>query len=452
MPKNRTKSIIEHLKGGGKEDRMHWCKVTRYVLTLAAVIGAMAPSLLGGQRYRAFLPDESSMVEAPVRKPPVFTFSRQGLLIADHDRFSSIKVHGYMQTDGRLFVTNLQDQAHQTLIFRRVRPLVEGSLAHRIEFRFMPDFGEGNMVVQEAYAEWAPAAYPAFRIGKFKSPIGLEVLRSDRELTFPERSLASDFVPIRDLGVQIGGTFRQGVVEYEAGAFAGTEDGSNAKFEWDGMNETAARMFVIPFRLSNNEWIKQFGIGMAGSLGNNHAVLPTFRTIGQQTYFRYAPNVATAGAHERLAPQAYYFHGSLGLIGEYIRSDEAAELFGKRREMLNQGWQVAGSYVLTGEKNSYDGVRPSSGFDPFHPLRRAGGWEVAIRHSEAHMDKAAFPLYADPAKSAQSARETVTGLTWYINRSVKLMSHFANTSFQMAGGHKQLVSERVTMTRLQFAF
>lgn len=431
---------------------MHWYKATRYVLTLGAVVCAMAPSLLGGQRFRTLLSDENSMVEAPLARPPVFSFSQQGLLIADHDRFSSIKVHGYMQTDGRLFVTNLKDQAHQTLIFRRVRPLVEGSLAHRIEFRFMPDFGEGNTVIQESYAEWAPASYSAFRIGKFKSPIGLEVLRSDRELTFPERSLASDFAPIRDLGVQIGGSFREGAIEYAAGAFTGTEDGSNAKFEWQGLNEAAARLFLIPFRSSNNRSIKQLGLGMAGSLGNNHAVLPSFRTMGQETYFKYVSNVATVGAHERFAPQAYYFRGSLGIMGEYIRSDETAEVANKRREMSNRGWQVAGSYVLTGEANTYDGVRPASGFDPVHPLRHAGAWEFAVRHSEARMDKAAFPLYADPAKSAQSAFETVTGLTWYINRYVKLMSHFANTSFQMPAGGKPLVSERVTMTRLQFAF
>lgn len=387
-----------------------------------------------------------------MRRPPVFSISRQGLLIADHDRFASIKVHGYTQADGRLFVTNFKDQAHQSLLFRRVRPLVEGSLARRVEFRFMPDFGEGNTVIQESYAEWAPAAYSAFRIGKFKSPVGLEVLRTDRVLTFPERSLASGFAPIRDLGAQVGGFFRHGAVEYEAGAFAGTEDGSNAKFEWQGLNEAAARLFLIPFRRSNNESINQLGFGMAGSLGNNHAVLPTFKTIGQQTFFKYAPKVATVGAHERLAPQAYYFRGPLGIMGEYIRSDETAELLDKRREMSNRGWQIAGSYVLTGENNSYDGVRPARGFDPLHPLQHAGAWEIAIRHSEARMDKAAFPLYADPTQSAQTAFETVIGTTWYINRYVKLMSHFANTSFQMSGGHRPLVAERVTMTRLQFAF
>lgn len=431
---------------------MQWYKVTRYVLTLGTVICAMAPSLLGGQRFRTFLPDEKAIVETPVSQSPVFSFSRQGLLIAAHDQSSSVRVHGYMQADGRLFITNLKDQSHQTLLFRRVRPLVEGTLANRVEFRFMPDFGEGNTVIQEAYAEWAPAAYSAFRMGKFKSPIGLEVLRSDRELTFPERSLASDFAPIRDLGAQIGGTFREGAIEYAAGAFAGTEDGSNATFQWEGLNEGAARLFLIPFRSSSNASLQQLGFGMAGSLGYNHAALPSFKTMGQETFFKYASKVATVGAHERFAPQAYYFRGSLGMMGEYIRSDEAAELASTRHEMANQGWQIAGSYVLTGEKNSYEGVRPASGFDPFHPMRHAGGWEVAVRHSEAHMDKAAFPLYADPTKSAQAAHETAAGITWYINHYVKLMSHFENTSFQMSPGQKALVSERVTMTRLQFAF
>lgn len=444
--------IIELFRCLAGKTRLHHPKSVRIMCTILALACLFTPAFLGGQRTGTSLLDSKPLVEVPTSKPPVVSFSREGLQIADRDRFASIKVHGYTQADGRFFAANLKDQTHQTLLFRRVRPLVEGSLAHRVEFRFMPDFGEGHTVIQEAYAEWALAPYAAFRMGKFKSPIGLEVLRSDRELTFPERSLASDLVPIRDLGMQLGGSFLGGSIEYAAGVFSGTEDGANAEFDWQGENEVAARVFVLPFLSSNVRFAKHLGFGMAGSLGNNHAVLPTFKTIGQQTFFRYGSKVATVGAHERFAPQAYYYRGSFGLMGEYVRSDETAELSASRREMSNRAWQAAGSYVLTGEKNSYDGVRAARGFDPSHPLRNSGAWEIAIRHSEAHMDKAAFPLYANPSTSAQSASETVAGLTWYVNRYVKLMSHFANTSFQAPPGARPLVFERLAITRLQFAF
>lgn len=443
--------IIEPFRWAAGKTGLHHPKSIRILCTILALAGLFMPPFLGGQRTGTLLLDSKSLVEMPTSKPPVVSFSREGMLIADHDRFASIKVHGYAQADGRFFAANLKDQTHQTLLFRRVRPLVEGSLAHRVEFRFMPDFGEGHTVIQEAYAEWALAHYAAFRVGKFKSPIGLEVLRSDRELTFPERSLASDLVPIRDLGMQLGGSLKAGSIEYAAGVFSGTEDGANAEFDWQGENEVAARVFLLPF-LSSNTGFKHLGLGIAGSLGNNHAVLPTFKTIGQQTFFKYGSKVATVGAHERFAPQAYYFLGPFGLMSEYVRSDEVAEVSARRREMSNRAWQIAGSYVLTGEKNSYDGVRAARGFDPTHPLRSSGAWEIAVRHSETRMDKAAFPLYADSSKSAQAAFETVAGVNWYVNRYVKLISDFTNTSFHAPPGARPLVSERLAITRLQFAF
>ena len=70
----------------------------------------------------------------------------------------------------------------------------------------MPDFGQNNPQIQEAFLELKTVKFAKLRVGKFKEPIGLEVLRSDRELTFAERSLASDLVPLRYIGAQLSGS------------------------------------------------------------------------------------------------------------------------------------------------------------------------------------------------------------------------------------------------------
>lgn len=134
------------------------------------------------------------------------SFGHDGLLIASNDATTQLRVHGYLQADGNFFSSNLKNQSPDTLLFRRIRPLLEGTLFKTLDFRFMPDFGRNNPQIQEAYVEVRTIQFAKPRIGKFKTPLGLEALRSDREATFAERSLASDLVPLREVGAQLSGS------------------------------------------------------------------------------------------------------------------------------------------------------------------------------------------------------------------------------------------------------
>ena len=55
----------------------------------------------------------------------------------------------------------------------------------------------------------------------------------------------------------------------------------------------------------------------------------------------------------RFSPQAYYSYGSFGLLTEYITSSQEVALGTDSDKLTNTGWQVAASYVLTGEAASY---------------------------------------------------------------------------------------------------
>jgi phosphate-selective porin OprO/OprP len=89
----------------------------------------------------------------------------------------------------------------------------------------MPDFGQNNSQIQDAYIELNILRAAKPRVGKFKTPIGLEVLKSDRELVFAERSMASDLVPLRELGAQIAGSILSDTATYAVGYFNGALDG-----------------------------------------------------------------------------------------------------------------------------------------------------------------------------------------------------------------------------------
>ena len=364
-----------------------------------------------------------------------------------------MRVHGYLMGDGRFFLTNPAGASQQVFLVRRLRPLVEGTLARRLAYRFMPDFGQGNPVIQEVYLETTqfPAAH--LRAGKFKAPIGLEVMRQDRALTFPERSLASDMVPLRELGVQVAGSVLEKNLTYEAGFFNGTSDGANADFAWSGSNETAGRIRLSPFTPAASSRQQEIAFGIGASVGHEHGALPSYKTVGQKTFFKFQSGAYAQGLHVRLAPQAEYFKGPLGVMAEFVVSDLVAHMGTGNAELRNSAWEVSGSYFLTGERNSYGIATPVRTFNPAHPLRDTGAWEIAFRHSEAQMDTKAFPVYANPSSSARVARESAGGVSWYLNRGIKLMAFFENTTFSAATANRNpLTPERLIATRLQLAF
>src|SRR5206468_309917 len=88
----------------------------------------------------------------------------------------------------------------------------------------------------------------AFRIraGKDKTPIGYELLIGDTSLLFPERSLASNLVPNRDVGFQAQGDLAGAKVHYAGGVFSGIPDGASSSTDLDSNNrkDLAGRVVV----------------------------------------------------------------------------------------------------------------------------------------------------------------------------------------------------------------
>ena len=380
----------------------------------------------------------------------LISFDRDGLLISNRDASSSVRVHGYLQADGRFFVANFEDLQQNDLRFRRIRPMVEGNIARRLSFRLMPDFGENQVVTQEVYAEWKFDRDITLQAGKFKTPIGLEILRSDRDLNFVERSLASDLVPVRDLGVQLEGSLSRNEFTYDAGYFSGTEDGSNANFAWKGTKEGVVRVAFKPLTDTHSDLARALSIGAAVSVGHAHNAPPNFNSVGQKTFFAYAPGVVAWGARRRVSPQAHYYYGPLGILAEYVISGESVQSVDAHRYLTHNAWEIAGSYFLTGEKNQFAGVQPWREQQPCTGIRRWGAWELAARHSEIHLDPGSFPTFASPAHSAQDSRESAVGLNWCINRHVKLQLAYEHSTFSAPQGNfSPLHTENMGTARLQ---
>src|SRR5579864_2830739 len=422
------------------------------LLTVSAVAqtAAAAPAVSDATSLPAVEPNSTT----PEKSTTPVAFRRDGAWFSTQDGATQLHVHGYAQADDRMFSQTIHGEELDTFLFRRIRPLFEGTLFNAIDFRFMPDFGQSTYQIQEAFLELKSVKFAKLRVGKFKEPIGLEVLRSDRDLTFAERSLASDLVPLRYIGAQVSGSVLSESISYAAGYFNGSSDVSNGAFtQWFHGNEAAARIFLRPFAASGVSGLQQLGLGVAGSAGVQHGTIAGLKTMGQTTFFKYASSTTANGQHNRLAPQAYYYAGPFGLVGEYVISSQNVLNKSLTQRVRNEAWQIAGSVVLTGEKNAYSGVRPRNATEHVRGLRRFGALELALRYSQLRIDGEAFPRFANPTATAQSAKEQAVGLNWYLNRYVKLETGYEHTGFRMASSTVMpLHSENVLMNRIQLAF
>src|SRR5262249_24990054 len=73
-----------------------------------------------------------------------------GFFIQSPDGANKINVGGYVHFDGRYFLQG-GDPGTSQFLFRRARIDLRGKIFKYYEFKFMPDFAGGQVVIQDAY-------------------------------------------------------------------------------------------------------------------------------------------------------------------------------------------------------------------------------------------------------------------------------------------------------------
>ncbi|NOS68722.1 MAG: porin [Verrucomicrobia bacterium] len=413
------------------------------------------------------LGDEAAAEKA--RTASTVSIGPGGLQVQSADSNFVMRVRGGLQADGRFFASD--SVANDTFLMRRVRPILEGTVFGKFDYRLMADFASGvtqttanNGSILDAYIN--ARLLPGFQIqaGKFKEPVGLERLQSWRNLLFVERGFPTQLVPNRDTGVMLHGGFWNNALYYQAGVFNGTADGGSSDFDAnDGDKDFAGRLFVQPFKQTGVEALRGLGFGVAGTIGDHAGTPRTYVSDGAQRFFTYLtgtgvqPNVVGNGNTWRVTPQGYYYWGPFGVSGEYVISSQELRQAGggagagSRAKFENIAWQVAGSYFLTGENNSFEPVSPRKSFN----LANGdwGAWEITGRVGALDVDNAAFPIFANPAQSATRASSWGVGVNWHLNRNVKLQFNYVNTDFEGGDANPAISQpEHLFLTRAQFAF
>ena len=386
----------------------------------------------------------------------------KGVTVASADGANALKLRGLVQLDSRLFLSD-HGIVNNAFVLRRARLIAEGTLAKNFSFQLVPEFGGGSPAIVDANLGWTVTPQLQFKFGRFKSPVGLELLQSDSWTFFDERSIVTNLVPNRDLGLTASGEILNGTVSYTVGFVGGVADGaSTTNTDFDNEKDVVGRIFARPFKNDPGLPLQGLSFGIAGSYGREKGTAGRtggYRTDGQQTFFSYLAATFTDGPNWRLSPQFDYRHGSLGLQGEYVVStvNVRASAAGKLTELQNKAWQLSAGYVLTGENSSSAGVVPANNFD----LGKGtwGAFEVAGRYANLQIDDAAFPLYASPAANAGEATSFGLGLNWYLSKAVRFTFDYYQAKFDRAPGAPATLTnpvirqdEKSLLTRFQVSF
>lgn len=395
---------------------------------------------------------------------PVVTAGAEGFAIRSADGAFQLRLRALVQEDGRFFFGDDERPINDTFVLRRARPILEGTLWKIVDFRLMPDFGGGTSTVQDAYLDVRFSSAVRLRAGKAKVPVGLEALLEDASLPFVERGLPSNLAPVRDLGLQLTGEPWRGKVIYAVGVFNGVPDGASGDGDNSDDKDFAARIMIRPFQRPPSEPPPPLGLafGVAASVGDQSGTtsapnLPSYRSPSLQSVFTYRSDgtaggtVIADGERFRLAPQMWLYSGPWLMFAEWSESRQQVRRDAMDGELTHRAWQVATSWAITGENLTERGAAP------LRPFARGGkGWGgllLSARYGQLDVDRDAFPVFADPSRSAERLTNAGVSLGWVLNRAVKVVLDYQNTSFDggaAAGGDRE--TEQALLTRFQVNF
>ncbi|MFI4868823.1 MAG: OprO/OprP family phosphate-selective porin [Steroidobacterales bacterium] len=429
-------------------------------------------------------PNAAAANGAPNPKILVGNFGRQGFTLQTLDGANQVHFRGNVSVDDRYFSDSGTPTTADSWLIRKLRPTLEGTLEDIYDFRFMPDFGLGKAIVQDAWADARVEPWLVFTFGKLKAPVGLERLQLEQFARFIEPALTADLVPYRDLGGQIGGTLGGGLLSYAVGEFDGAVDGgstegnsvpdanSTGKFCWHG------RLYSKPFVQTDWSVLKGFGFGVAASYVNwkgvasattTTSLLASYKTTGQQSMFSYRGNTATGaainnatiadGIERRVVPQFYYAYRIVSLLGEYVREDqqvrrELSATTASTATLHHTAEQLQLAVFLTGEDEAFDSTTPRRDFG--YGKGGAGAWEWVARYHALHFDRAAFEggaaSFANPASAPLAAHAWGTGVNWYLNANFKIQLDYELTRFDGGATKGDRPDERVLTSQFALIF
>lgn len=327
------------------------------------------------------------------------------------------KLSGYMHVDAPVAADSGLSDAYFGL--RNARFDVHFDLDPGLNGRMNVDYAAGTVRLQDAYIDLLVAPGWKARFGKFKAPVGLELLESPTDIPMIDTGYATMMVPNRDTGVMVFGGW--GNWDLQAALLAGAPDGASVDRDADAGRAISARAMT---RLAP----KGQGIlgsvlwGIAGSVESRFgdsagSQLSSYRIGARSPLLSYNTGVVANGGFYRIVPQLMVFNGPFGLMAEHAITRHHVAAAGETVGLTHSAWQVLAHYYLTGESASYDAVTP---LYPYSPTSGGTGAVVLTgRIQQAMIDAGARAL----ASGVQQSTSVTIGANWIWSQHLKWMAN-----------------------------
>lgn len=376
----------------------------------------------------------------------------EGFFIQTPDRSFRFTLEGLLQVRGTFYEPGL-DERTSDVSLQRMRFELGGELYQRYLFHVEPNFSEDDVELEEAWfgADLATQG-PRLMFGRMKEPFSLEEMLPRRHIDFPAFSILNQFVPAEDHGVTLLGGSRDAQVEYGAAFYNGT-GGDDLNSDKD----VAARLVARPWADDEGALFQRLQFGGAVTYGRQDADLAGAELVTETKapFLEFEPGSSADGERLRLGLEAAWLSGPAALTAEAIQITEDLSGSGGDIENETRGWYATASWVLTGERKLFSGVRPS------HPLwaegasAGSGAWQLALRYSDLELDEALVDGGLVAASSFPDAVRTWDlGLNWYTSANTKVMLHFVHTDYaeEIDFDGESRGSENALIVQLQLHF
>ena len=250
-------------------------------------------------------------------------------------------------------------------------------------------------------------------LGQTKVPMGLNELTSSNNITFIERSSASNaVVDARRLG--IGYEMSDGPLTFQSKLYSrAIGDDQDGDAQLGGAIRTVfnpihqgSEMLHLGFSVAYEDLGDQNAIGFSDRPESRPAGV---RLINTNDAIEDAENTLKYGL------ELAYQNGPLSAEAEYLSVDV------DRRDNSDptfSGYHVQGSYVLTGESRSYGG----GSFGGVTPTSPSGAWEVAARFSQMDLE--------DSGVMGGKQENITLGLNHYVSSNLRFMANLIRTDIE----------------------
>jgi len=327
------------------------------------------------------------------------------------------KLGGFFQFDQSL-LSETGNTSDSLFGLKSVRTDLSGTVNDNIGYKIHVEYAGGTLKLLDGYTDIPVLPKWKLRLGKYKAPIGIELLQAPTDITFIDFAYSTYFTPNRDTGAMLYGSL--GGWDTQLAVLSGTSDYGSSDKDSDSGRSLVIRTIGKPFAD-----LKGLDVGFAASTerrngSGSSSQLSTYRGIGRPTLFSYSSGVYANGTFYRLAPQFTYYSGPFGLLGEYVVSGQDISNGSSSATVVHGAWQLQAQYYLTGESASYKYVGPKSAYNP--EKDQWGAWQVAARVGQAQFDGAAFSY----GSGYKASLETTVGLNWIWSDSTKWLLNAQN--------------------------